>query len=105
MRISTQADDIYTNDRIHVVCFPTVSFVSDSECFDCHLLVCGGYNMVAYYVKIFGSYPCLLWRFNHYFGCVGLALEDEAFANVYEPRYEKTDFLHMRKQRRRSASR
>ena len=24
---------------------------------------------------------------------------------IYEPRYEKTGFLHMRKQRRRSASR
>ena len=26
-------------------------------------------------------------------------------SNIYEPRYEKTGFLHMQKQRRRSASR
>ena len=30
---------------------------------------------------------------------------DETVPSSYEPRYEKTGFLHMRKQRRRSASR
>ena len=29
----------------------------------------------------------------------------ELYARVFEPRYEKTGFLHMRKQKRRSASR
>ena len=32
-------------------------------------------------------------------------LSDQVHCLLYEPRYEKTGFLHMRKQRRRSASR
>ena len=37
--------------------------------------------------------------------CFVVKLNLFAFMLLYEPRYEKTGFLHMRKQRRRSASR
>ena len=35
----------------------------------------------------------------------GFTITLTSLCNINEPRYEKTGFLHMRKQRRRSASR
>ena len=82
--------------------------------------ICYSLNKILFYSVLLNLYTQYKWsrdlrtRFDESQALLGklkltceervLGKELEALLQVFEPRYEKTGFLHIRKQRRRSAS-